>query len=291
MAALLVTISWPYYFDLQDWDFSEFGDMAPIHEGVLMTSSLIATGGFMISTIHAVLTMCMAGELTGSVEAIYFSDRMGLANLGSFYLWILSILVFAGTLFYHFAIFAPNGWTLLVGGGTIVVMTILWIWIPLKQQKCIFDCKYLAYNTPPRKLTNQDIEGYTRKFCDKVGIDYMSEDNLTRFIELSLPHDRNTKNAPVQLATGSKSVIGKVADRLLDEYANAKAEVIINGITGGTTPCADPPHNFPPPPPMIEAEHIHGRSEAPVTTRTGTQVEVDVLGALGPAATPKFANC
>eukprot|EP00966_Prymnesium_polylepis_P084200 1948804-Prymnesium_polylepis.3 len=86
----------------------------------------------------------MAGELTGSIEAIYFSDRMGLANLGSFYLWILSILVFAGTLFYHFAIFAPNGWTLLVGGGTIVVMTILWIWIPLKQQKRIFDCKYLA---------------------------------------------------------------------------------------------------------------------------------------------------
>eukprot|EP00966_Prymnesium_polylepis_P267874 6187942-Prymnesium_polylepis.3 len=75
MSALLVTITWPYFFDLQDYDFSEFEDRAEIHEGILMTTFLAATASFMLSTIHSVITMCIAGVLTRNVEAVYFGLR------------------------------------------------------------------------------------------------------------------------------------------------------------------------------------------------------------------------
>jgi len=255
MSALTVTISWPYFFELQAYDFSEFGEtMGPIHEGVLMTSSLIATIGFMISTIHAVLTMCMAGELTGNVETVYFGDRMGIANLGSFYLWIGSIILFGGTLFYHFAVFAPNNFTLLVGGGIALVMVIIWVWIPIKQQKVVYDTKYLSYNTAPRKLTIKEVDAYAYKFCTVIGVEYMSADNLKRFIELSLPVDSNTVNAPTQLATGTVFVIEKVATKILEHYADtevtdSQAEEIVKKFvrTGASTMPSAMPSAMPSP--------------------------------------------
>ena len=101
ISALVLTIVFPYMFDLQDVDFSEFSD-TNLHEGTLLVFSLVSVVGFTLSTLHAVLTICFIGELTGDVEPAVFADRMGLMNMASFWYFLVGILSMAVVVFYHF---------------------------------------------------------------------------------------------------------------------------------------------------------------------------------------------
>ena len=80
----------------------------------------------------------------------------------------------------------------------------------------------MSYNTSPRTLTVEEIDDFAVDFCAKIGISHVDPTNLERFIELSLERtEQEIKlQAPMQLATGTRYIIGKVAEMILDDYAS-----------------------------------------------------------------------
>mmetsp|Transcript_8548 Transcript_8548/g.25192 ORF Transcript_8548/g.25192 Transcript_8548/m.25192 type:complete len:240 (-) Transcript_8548:78-797(-) len=224
MAALTVTISFPYMLELQGADFSEFGSSAAFHEGFLSTCSLLSTVGFLLSTVHAVLSICFMGELTGDVEAAIFTDRLGLLNLASFILWLVGIGMLAITVFYHFVLFSHSDWSVIVAFSATLVLIALYVPITFFQQKVLFDTKYESYRTPPQALTVEQVDEYAVQFCQSIGVTHISPEALTHYIELTMPAAGGAGAVQGRmnvLSSGTIKLVGKIADSISDAMVAA----------------------------------------------------------------------
>ena len=232
MSALLLTVTFPYFFELQGQDLSEHGDWAGFHEGMLMVSSFLATVGYVLSTIHCVLTMCIIGETTDDMEAAIFADRMGLLNMGSLHLWLFAIFTTVFLAFYHLAVFSPVPWVISVSIPTLSVLVISWAWIPHRQVRVLYDCKYNSYQNAPLILSVEQVDEYIEAFCGKIGSAYLNPDTLQRYIELE--HKSEHKHVPTVLSTASLGLIRKLAERLrdqLDEAAEKQSKAYLKVLT------------------------------------------------------------
>jgi hypothetical protein len=90
-----------------DFSMHTYGD---VHSNLLSVITLISTVGFIISTVHAVLTICFIGELTGNVEPASFSNRLGLLNLMSLAYFMIGIIGLTLALCYHLCLFTKHTW-------------------------------------------------------------------------------------------------------------------------------------------------------------------------------------
>ena len=226
MSALILTITYPYFLDLQDQDFSGFGPRAEAYSGILHIASLISSGGFLISVIHAVLTICALGETTGSIEATMFASRMGLLNLSSFYSFQLGVFAMAVVLIFHLVIFAPGVWVI-VGAIVPVALFLVFFWLPVHyyQTKSLYEVKVNSYANQPIVLTMKEVDEYLQEFCSKVGADYLAPDTMVRYIELK--HKSTSKYVPTVLAERTKARVRLLAERLCEQLdiAACKASV------------------------------------------------------------------
>ena len=127
LSALMLTMVFSYQFSIEgfDWEhiavqwgatnestvnFAIRGDpsaasgqfMARLHHDILSLLALMSIVGYILSTVHAVITIMMLSQLTGAIEPRQFGERVSARNSFGFGSFLLGSLFLLLSFFYHF---------------------------------------------------------------------------------------------------------------------------------------------------------------------------------------------
>ena len=256
LSALILTVTFPYMLAVADldWDYIalQWGnstdstvnylirnadaasgeDIARVHRDMLTILSLVASVGYLLSTIHSVLTIMMVSNLNGAAEAQSFSERLGTTNTAGMYFFLLGSMFTVGMLAYHFFIFASFVASMVIGIGIVLAIVLIFAFgVTNRQVLAVYQIKKKAYCSPPITLPIPHLEDKVIDFCKAVGTQHLRADVLAEFIRDREAAARSKEGAVVapyeiSFSAATEKVIETLAEKVLDSYV---AKVIASG--------------------------------------------------------------